>query len=769
MGGAEQVLQYRRPSPTVSRGNPVTSIYVDNFLCFAGSLEDAVGGAKRFLAQCRRRDVDITEDDLGVLDFEGLGLLLSGKTRLLRHKGSRLWRFYRATGRMLRLHRWRGDQMSVWIGHATCIAALFTPLLSILQEVYKFNEDNRGTSSVPCAALRWELRAFADLCFFAQVQLDADFDHEVYCGDASSFGYALMSTEGSPSEIHHAAKYREKWRFQKVDDQIELPLASSVSDALAGLSVPGAQESDHLVNDSRVRGAHCQPLATASTPFALWLEAQAHEGRLAHPSLSPEQRVARPNRGQLLDLEFLVPPLDLHWDLRERWHTIIEKLWLYQSEHINIKEARVILLALRRCCRLKRTMGKKILVFTDSMVSALSLDKGRSRSHALNSVCRRVCGLLLGHGIRVRYRHIPTDRNVADEGSRRIDGDVVGKKVVEAQSRGAKKRTLRLEVLVPPPGLTATSSCHETDELLPEDSPSVMRPCHGGAAIAAPRDRSRRTSYPERRRVVRDLDQIPDEKMASSVFSSRRRVQLRPGAACLELFSGTGRLSKALRKAGLHVLRPVDILFDEAMDLASSVVQRRILEYIKCGRVAYVHLGTPCTIWSVARTRVANSAVNRKKERDGINFALFSATVVRLCSSMGIPWSMENPKSSRIWHFEPVATLFALPGAFAADLDMCAFGSVYKKPTRILTDVQNLSKLCQCCPRNHKHVLACGFKAVKSPQGTKYINHTAIAGEYPLQLCRLWAQGVARAVLPQARVARGLSFDDDGFSRIFER
>ena len=117
---------------------------------------------------------------------------------------------------------------------------------------------------------------------------------------------------------------------------------------------------------------------------------------------------------------------------------------------------------------------------------------------------------------------------------------------------------------------------------------------------------------------------------------------------------------------------------------------------------------------------------------------------------------MENPKSSRIWQFEPVAALFALHGAFAVDLDMCASGSVYKKLARILTDVRNLSLLCQRCPRNHKHVLACGFKAGKSPQGTKNIRHTAIAGEYPEKLCRWWAQGVARAVLPPARVARGL-------------
>ena len=59
------------------------------------------------------------------------------------------------------------------------------------------------------------------------------------------------------------------------------------------------------------------------------------------------------------------------------------------QEHINVKEARVVLLAIRRACRLRKNPGRRIRVLSDNMSSCLVIDKGRSRSFALNSIARR--------------------------------------------------------------------------------------------------------------------------------------------------------------------------------------------------------------------------------------------------------------------------------------------------------------------------------------------------------------------------------------------
>ena len=51
--------------------------------------------------------------------------------------------------------------------------------------------------------------------------------------------------------------------------------------------------------------------------------------------------------------------------------------------------------------------------------AALVLDKGRSKSLSLNGIVRRIAGMALGHGVRIRVRHIESKRNPTDEGSRR--------------------------------------------------------------------------------------------------------------------------------------------------------------------------------------------------------------------------------------------------------------------------------------------------------------------------------------------------------------
>ena len=65
----------------------------------------------------------------------------------------------------------------------------------------------------------------------------------------------------------------------------------------------------------------------------------------------------------------------------------------------------------------------------------------------------------------------------------------------------------------------------------------------------------------------------------------------------LELFAGTGRLSGAIRNKGDAVLEPVEIMNDAAFDLRRREAQR-LLRWIKSGTSGFVHVSTPCTIWS---------------------------------------------------------------------------------------------------------------------------------------------------------------------------
>ena len=72
-----------------------------------------------------------------------------------------------------------------------------------------------------------------------------------------------------------------------------------------------------------------------------------------------------------------------------------------------------------------------------------------------------------------------------------------------------------------------------------------------------------------------------------------------------------------------------------------------MLSWIDRGVIGFVHLGIPCTIWSRARHNVKDSSpATRIKEEVGLELALFSSEVIRRCVALGIPYALENPRSS---------------------------------------------------------------------------------------------------------------------------
>ena len=80
----------------------------------------------------------------------------------------------------------------------------------------------------------------------------------------------------------------------------------------------------------------------------------------------------------------------------------------------------------------------------------------------------------------------------------------------------------------------------------------------------------------------------------------------------------------------------------------------------------------------MARRGVTDLARAARLEVLAVTFALFTAEAIRTVQRVGGKWSLENPKSSRLWSFDPIFSLSGLKGARVVHFTVCAYGDAYK-------------------------------------------------------------------------------------------
>ena len=110
------------------------------------------------------------------------------------------------------------------------------------------------------------------------------------------------------------------------------------------------------------------------------------------------------------------------------------------EEHNNVTEARGVAAVVRHLPRSSKSWGRRVLLFTDSLVALGCLSKGRSSAPMLLSVCRIVAAACLVLRIKLYLRWVPSELNYADWPSR---GGPVGVEPKTAQAhtvRGVPRR-----------------------------------------------------------------------------------------------------------------------------------------------------------------------------------------------------------------------------------------------------------------------------------------------------------------------------------------
>ena len=227
----------------------------------------------------------------------------------------------------------------------------------------------------------------------------------------------------------------------------------------------------------------------------------------------------------------------------------------------------------------------------------------------------------------------------------------------------------------------------------------------------------------------------------------------------LEIFAGTGRLGAAMSRRGSYTLL-IDIEFGPAYDVTKEALQVLIRGWIASGFIEGLHLGLPCDSFSRARDRRPGSPplrsdalplglpdlrdADRQKVERGNRLLKFSVGLLVQCSRRGIPATLENPWTSRVWITPSMKWLVKRKETALFRTDFCMWGRPHRKATYFLGSNIDLSaafegNVCQGAPRGlcartgrPHHVLA-GTDA-----NGQFL--TKLAEPYPINMCNAIAR-----------------------------
>ena len=188
----------------------------------------------------------------------------------------------------------------------------------------------------------------------------------------------------------------------------------------------------------------------------------------------------------------------------------------------------------------------------------------------------------------------------------------------------------------------------------------------GGTTPARRTPLSRGNRQGSRRPVASDGTQRtpakPEDRNVIGKYGTSARADF------LEVCSGSGVLTQAVRGARLRALDPVDL--NTGWDLTIPADVQKLKDLIAAKRPFLVHFAPDCRIFSAAYHRLGHD--------DGFDscmkLALNVAGIARFCVSLQLFVSIENPMRSRIFHLAPYQRLALMAGFQYVNLHACMYG-----------------------------------------------------------------------------------------------
>jgi hypothetical protein len=787
------IIEDKRITPLVQPGFPLASTYVDNFAILGCQQSDTTRRFSRIVSSFSKVGVALHElSQAGPSDtFEQLGLHFAGDTLRLRAKPSRAWRLYLGIRGLVQRQFVFGWQVRIILGHIINYFQLCPLALAVLGYSYRFVHSHLEEKTKLWKTVAREMWLVQGLIFLADLNLAAPWCPLAFCGDACEEGYALHVRELAASHLKAACSVRERWRFLPVE---KLPSFDSRSPSRAWNAKPGigaslARSLFPAIGSAATRAAvhpeqpcareveQCDSLGSRSclvTPLPDEILERRHWSLVVKGAWSfPATMHCKEGRVALLSLQRCARNARLHGS---RVLTIGDNL----AEICASEKGRSDDPALRRLLQraLAYTIGPELQWYRRYAESARNPSDYDSRwalrCMALSGERRsgpasKEGGLLSEKlpprrarpGLLLLAGRSPAQRSVgkfgprgSEAGSGRFskDGHLrchrFSSRAVASSDRlapwkgkcgpraAAAPVSPGVENIRLPPGLALwrrgkDGSLRSSAALFGRPQPlgrcGARLQLPGDTTICSPPAGMCYRLAKDGSRCSRRLP--PSRAPAQSLRGTGGRPRY-----FLELFAGNGYLTAACYAAGLRSASPFDIKASRLYDLTRPACQRIVLRWIKLGQIWCVHLGTPCSGFSVAQRGENNASSLLSRV-----CAAFSLRVIKTCIKHSVHWCIENPASSRLWSQPGFCSLARRELVHSVVFHMCRFGAPWLKPTRILSSF-SLARLSLQCAGCERHMVLQGIVHLRNGKRSWL---TAVAGCYPPALCRSWAKGIA--------------------------
>ncbi len=230
-------------------------------------------------------------------------------------------------------------------------------------------------------------------------------------------------------------------------------------------------------------------------------------------------------------------------------------------------------------------------------------------------------------------------------------------------------------------------------------------------------------------------------------------------AVFLEIFSGSGRLGRAVHRACNWTVLLWDIEYGDNYDLTQRRNQQLILHWMQSGQIRGGHLGTPCNSFSRARDRPGGPPRLRsdqlplglpdlrpcdaRKVQIGNCLMRFTCRVLLMALQLFLPFSLENPHRSRLWLCPGIKAVSRRRRVEQVEVTFCSFGTLWKKPTRFLAVNLSLDLLlghfCKSSKRGQcQYTGECHVPLMGTNKDGIWL--TKVAEPYPIRLTSLLAK-----------------------------